>query len=53
MAQELLACRRQRRATFVPNEERPAKQLFEVTNPRADRRLSNIQALGGSNKTSR
>jgi hypothetical protein len=52
MAQELLACRRQRGSALVADEELPPKLLLQIANPRADRGLTDVQPLGRTNKTS-
>lgn len=40
------------RASFIPNEKRSPKLLLKQAHPRADCRLSDIQAIGGFYKAS-
>jgi hypothetical protein len=49
-AKELLAGRRERRASFVANKKRSPKLLFQQAHTRADRRLSDMQTVGSFNK---
>ena len=39
------------RASFIPNEKRSPKLLFKQAHPRADCRLTDIQALGSPDET--
>jgi hypothetical protein len=48
---ELLAGWSQGRASFIPNEKRAPKLLLKQAHARADGRLSDMQTLGGLNKT--
>jgi hypothetical protein len=46
-AKELLARRGEARAALIPNEKRSPELLLKETHARADRRLCDMQTVGG------
>lgn len=51
-AKELFASRGERGATFIPNEKRSPELLLEEAHTCADRRLCDMQTIGGFDEAS-
>jgi hypothetical protein len=52
VAEKLFTSRREGRSGFVSHEQRPSKLLFEGADPRADRRLTDIEPICSPNEPS-